>query len=205
MNDSDVILDMGTGGGEFLLSLSPPAGRTFATEAYPPNVAICQQKLPAYGIDIRQVYDDEKLPYEDRFFDLVMNRHESYSPGEVYRILKPGGLFITQQVGGQNNREMSRYLLGDGAIAVDSKFDLEGSVSELVSTGFAICESAEFFPEQRFYDVGAFVYFAKILEWEFSGFSVEKCYNELCLLQAKIETDGSFTSKEHRFFIMARK
>jgi hypothetical protein len=37
MNDTTTMLDMGTGGGEFLLSLSPPPGRTYATEAYLPN------------------------------------------------------------------------------------------------------------------------------------------------------------------------
>lgn len=205
MSDEKVMLDMGTGGGEFLLSLSPPAGRTYATEAYPPNVALCRQKLPAYGIDIRQVYDDDSLPFEDELFDLVINRHEAYSPEEVCRVLKPGGLFITQQVGGQNNRELSRLLLGDGAMEVGPQFNLENSARELAAAGFAIRESAECFPEQRFYDVGAFVYFAKILEWEFAGFSVEKCYNELCLLQEKVEKDGYFTSKEHRFFIVASK
>ncbi|MNJ78400.1 hypothetical protein D3C77_761450 [compost metagenome] len=34
----------------------------------------------------------------------MINRHEAYSVQELNRILKPGGLFITQQVGGQNNR-----------------------------------------------------------------------------------------------------
>ncbi|MFF2886398.1 class I SAM-dependent methyltransferase [Paenibacillus sp. NPDC057967] len=206
MTDERVMLDMGTGGGEFLLSLSPPPGRTYATEAYPPNVALCQQKLPPYGIDIRQVYaDDDPLPFEDEMFDLVMNRHEVYNSEEVYRVLKPGGLFITQQVGGQNNRELSRFLLGEGAMIVDPQFNLENSSRELAAAGFTIHESAEFFPEQRFYDVGAFVYLAKIAEWEFAGFSVEKCYNELCLLQEKVEKDGHFTSKEHRFFIIASK
>lgn len=206
MADEKVMLDMGTGGGEFLLSLSPPADRTYATEAYPPNVALCKQKLPPHGIDIRQVYDDDDpLPFEDEMFDLVINRHEAYSPKEVYRVLKPGGLFITQQVGGQNNRELSRFLLGDGAMDADPQFNLENSAGQLALAGFAIRESGEFFPEQRFYDVGAFVYFAKILEWEFAGFSVEKCYNELCLLQEKVEKDGYFTSREHRFFIAASK
>ena len=35
----DEILDLDTGGGEFLLSLSHPYSKTSATEAYPPNAA----------------------------------------------------------------------------------------------------------------------------------------------------------------------
>ncbi|PRR79867.1 hypothetical protein CLLI_06000 [Clostridium liquoris] len=34
MDSDKVMLDMGTGGGEFLLSLNPYRGKTYATEAY---------------------------------------------------------------------------------------------------------------------------------------------------------------------------
>ena len=34
------LLDMDTGGGEFLLSLGHPFERTAATEGYPPNVEL---------------------------------------------------------------------------------------------------------------------------------------------------------------------
>ncbi|WP_245699985.1 class I SAM-dependent methyltransferase [Paenibacillus glacialis] len=76
---SITMLDMGTGGGEFLVSLHPPAGTTFATESYPPNVELCMNTLPDHGIEVRQVFDDEKLPFEDSFFDLIINRHTSFS------------------------------------------------------------------------------------------------------------------------------
>ena len=39
------LLDYDTGGGEFLLSLEHPYENTAATEGYPPNVALCQEKL----------------------------------------------------------------------------------------------------------------------------------------------------------------
>ena len=39
------ILDIDTGGGEFLLSLNHPYEKTAAMEAYPPNVELCRQTL----------------------------------------------------------------------------------------------------------------------------------------------------------------
>jgi len=99
MDPSKAMLDMGTGGGEFLLSLNPPRHKTFATESYPPNVEVCRKTLPSYEIEVRQVFRDEELPFDDGFFDLVINRHESFSASEVFRVLKPGGIFVTQQVG----------------------------------------------------------------------------------------------------------
>ncbi|MEF2966286.1 class I SAM-dependent methyltransferase [Paenibacillus sp. M1] len=204
-NRSAVMLDMGTGGGEFLLSLAPPPGRTFATEAYLPNYELCRAKLPPYGIEVKLVEHDDDLPFGDEFFDLVINRHESFSTQEVYRILKPGGVFVTQQVGGMNNRELSRFLLGDAGMETDAGFNLSQTAAELEQAGFTVLEQEEFFPEQRFFDMGALVYFAKILEWEFSGFSVDRCFERLCKLQEKVERTGFITSTEHRFFILARK
>ncbi|WP_241781577.1 methyltransferase domain-containing protein [Paenibacillus sp. DMB5] len=199
------LLDMGTGGGEFLLSLSPPPGRTYATEAYPPNVEICSKLLPPHGIELRQVYSDDELPFADGLFELVMNRHEAYSSREVYRILQLGGVFITQQVGGRNNRALSEYLLGEEAAPADHQFSVEPVCSELQRSGFKVIEAAEMFPLLRFRDIGALVYFAKIIEWEFPGFSVEKCYDRLVLLQQQLERDGYIASMEHRFMIVAVK
>ena len=43
------------------------------------------------------------LPFLDASFSLVINRHESYLPSEVLRILSSAcGTFITQQVGGRH-------------------------------------------------------------------------------------------------------
>ncbi|WP_246061505.1 class I SAM-dependent methyltransferase [Paenibacillus oralis] len=205
MDGDTVMLDMGTGGGEFLLSLSPPPGRTYATESYPPNYELCRAKLLAYGIEVKFVEDDDVLPFEDGLFDLVINRHESFSPREVSRILKPGGVFVTQQVGGMNNRELSRFLLGEGAMTTPADFGLAQTAEALEKAGFMVLDRQECFPQLRFKDVGALVFFAKIIEWEFAGFSVDRCLERLLELHEAAERDGEVTSREHRFFILARK
>ncbi len=48
-----MLLDCDTGGGEFLLSLRHPAGRTAASEGYPPNARLCGERLLPLGIDFR--------------------------------------------------------------------------------------------------------------------------------------------------------
>ena len=47
------ILDIDTGGGEFLMSLGHPYGNTAATENYPPNVELCREVLLLLGVDFR--------------------------------------------------------------------------------------------------------------------------------------------------------
>ena len=89
-----LLLDIDTGGGEFLLSLGHPHGRTAATEFYPPNVQLCRETLTPLGIDFREADSRGVLPFPDRSFDLVINRHGDYRPEEIRRILKPGGLGV---------------------------------------------------------------------------------------------------------------
>lgn len=43
IKDEDKILDIDTGGGEFLLSLNHKADLVSATEGYPPNVELCKK------------------------------------------------------------------------------------------------------------------------------------------------------------------
>ncbi len=199
------LLDMGTGGGEYLLSLKHPYANTCATEAYPPNYELCKNTLVPLGIDVRQVFDDGALPFEAGMFDIILNRHESYSADEVFRLLKPGGLFITQQVGGLNNKELGRFLLGDFKQIIDPEHNLKKNIALFSSQGFTIIKAEEFFPKLKFLDIGALVYFAKIIEWEFPGFSVDSCFEKLCNLQAVLERSGYIESMEHRFLIAAQK
>ena len=56
-----------------------------------------------------------------------------------------------------------------------------------------------------FYDVGAFVWFAHVIEWEFPGFSVEKCMGNLLEMQNNLERDGKIEGTIHRYLIVAGK
>lgn len=196
------LLDMGTGGGEFLLSLNHPYNLTSVTEAWQPNIDLCKEKLEPLGICVRQVLDDNHIPYEDNSFDIVINRHEAYSISEIKRVLKPNGLFISQQVGGKNNRILSEKLIENFSPQFP-KFDLSHEVEKFKELGFEVLFKDEYYPYLRFFDIGAVVYFAKVIEWEFPKFSVGSCFERLCILQNEIEEKGYVESLEHRFiFIM---
>ncbi|WP_346892603.1 class I SAM-dependent methyltransferase [Clostridium sp. UBA871] len=198
------LLDMGTGGGEFLLTLDHPVYNTAVTEAYPPNVVICQEKLKPLGITVRQVFDDAVLPFEDDSFDIIINRHESYDISEVNRILKTGGHFITQQVGVKNNVDLSEKLINNFKPSYPPH-DLKHNIKAFKDNGFEILKSEEAFTPICFYDTGALVYFAKIIEWEFPSFSVDTCFENLCKVERELNEIGYIEGTEHRFLIVAKK
>lgn len=198
------ILDIDTGGGEFLLSLGHPCGCTAATEGYPPNVELCREKLLTLGIDFRTWQEGEKLPFDDESFDMVINRHGSYEPSEIHRVLKKGGIFITQQVGGDNDRELADLLCPDREKSFSGHY-LASELEKFVKQGFTIAESDECFRPVIFYDVGALVWFARVIPWEFPEFSVEKSIDRLCMAQAILEKDSCIKGSIHRFMIIAVK
>ena len=197
------ILDIDTGGGEFLLSLNHPHENTAATEAYPPNVELCRQTLLPLGIDFRPG-DGKKPPFEDTSFDLVINRHGDFDAREIHRILKPGGLFITQQVGAENDRELVELLCGKTELPFSEQY-LNIATKKFRDAGFTILDARECFRSIKFFDVGALVWFARIIQWEFPNFSVDTCMDGLLNAQKLLEQNGCIEGRTHRFLLVAQK
>ena len=204
LKETDKLLDMGTGGGEFLLTLEHLPKNTYATEAYVPNFELCKKTLTPLGITVVQTYTDDKLPFEDGFFDIIINRHESFELDEVNRTLKHGGYFITQQVGNKNNNELMQKL-NDNFESYLPHHTITNYTDTLTSMGYEIIQTEETTYPMKFFDVGALVFFAKTIVWEYPGFSVKSHLQKLLALQKELEENGSVLSTEHRFLIVARK
>ncbi len=140
MQRAKAMLDMGTGGGEFLSMLQPFPPTIYATEGYAPNLPIARKKLEPLGVTVVAVIDDTALPFQDEQFDFIMNQHESYSASEVNRILSPNGIFLTQQVGGLDCAELNEQFNAP----LNNEFaswSLETACSELKENGFTILEA----------------------------------------------------------------
>lgn len=203
INKSTSLLDMGTGGGEFLSSLHEILpSNTKATEGYTPNIEIARKNLATFNIDVIEITDDEKLPFGNDTFDLIINRHESYSPKEIKRILKPNGFFITQQVGGLNSIELNRFF-GDKTGSY-SYWDLEFALKQLAEEGFLILEKREEYPESRFTDIGAIYYYLKAIPWQIPDFNADEHEDEFYKLYEQIEKNKIFVTHQHLFLIIAK-
>ncbi|MGM7700763.1 class I SAM-dependent methyltransferase [Pseudalkalibacillus sp. Hm43] len=201
---SENMLDMGTGGGELLSKLQPLPQNTWATEGYAPNLSIATGRLTPLGVSVVPIEEEEPLPFHDEQFDLIINKHESYSVKEVMRILKPGGRFITQQVGGQDATRLNE-LLGEDTDFGYSYWTLEYARKELEQSGFEVEEAYESFPYVRFYDIGAVLYHLKAIPWQVPNFSVQSHLSELMKMEEMIQEKGYLDVSEHRFYLSCIK
>lgn len=199
------LLDIDTGGGEVLLTFQHPYEHTAATENYPPNVTLCQETLLPLGIDFRQADGNGPLPFEDQSFDMVIDRHGDFNAREIYRVLKPGGIFVTQQVGAENDRDLVELLMSGSVPIPFSEQYLSITEEKFRQAGFEILEQGECYRPLRFYDTGALVWFARILPWEFPGFCVDDCMDRLMAVQQQMEVQGYVEGHIHRFMLVACK
>jgi len=203
VRQSSALLDIATGGGELLASFSPLPPVTCATESYKPNVPVARKHLEPLGVKVVETDEEGPLPFEDEKFDLVIDRHESYSPTEVFRVLRPGGWFITQQVGNKNDREL-RKLLGTARFKPDN-WNLKLATDQLKESGFSVVSRKQGYHKTRYFDIGALVYHLKAVPWVVPDFSVKRYFHVLMKLNNVIEKEGYLEVRNHRFLVVAKK
>jgi SAM-dependent methyltransferase len=198
------LLDLDTGGGEFLAGLQPIPPETCATEGFPPNVPVAKARLEPLGVKVFDTHATTQLPLPDAAFELVINRHGGMLPVEILRVLKSGGTFITQQVGGRNCIQLNESL-GAPPDFLSSAWSMDAAARQLEGAGLKVIRREEDFPKAEFKDIGAVVYYLKAIPWQIDDFSIEKYYDRLMEISERIQREGAFAVKEHRFFLEAQK
>lgn len=74
-------------------------------------MALCRRRLAPLGIHFRACRDASAVPIGDESFDVILNRHGDFHPPELYRLLRTGGVVVTEQVGGENDRDLVELVL----------------------------------------------------------------------------------------------
>lgn len=202
----DSLLDLGTGGGERLMKFQDlwPA-KTVATEEWEPNFLLASERLTPLGAAVVRANGDEvsSLPFPDESFGLVISRHTAYNLAEVERVLKPGGIFLTQQVDGRWLQELVRFM---GAEPQWAYFTLNYTLRKLLNeTNLQLQLAENWTGHLIFYDVGAIVYYLKAVPWSVEGFSVETHLDKLLALQARLDRGESLRFKIGKLMLKAQK
>lgn len=205
MAKADSVLDIGTGGGEKFAKFKdvfPP--KTVATEGYAPNLPVARALLEPLGVEVLDFYDTEDavLPLPDESFALVINRHSSFKGVDIERVLKPGGVFLTQQVDGRNLTDLSAAF---GAVQPWTYFTLDYALNLVRKSNLVIEMAQEWAGRLIFKDVATLVYYLRAIPWTVPDFSVEKHRAALENLQQRLAAEGELVFTQRRILIQARK
>ena len=203
------VLDLGTGGGELLAGYAdvlPPD--TTATEGWPPNVPVAARRLAPLRIPM--VFHDGEtaggmpLPFPDGRFDLVLDRHESYDPAEVARVLRPGGRCLTQQVGAGDLPELDAAF---GTVDPHPEVRFEPFAAALAGAGLTVTDGAAWRGRHDFADVATLVAYLQLVPWRGPGdFSVARYADTLLGLHAAGPARGRpVAATKSRFWLAATR
>jgi SAM-dependent methyltransferase len=148
----------------------------------------------------------DDLPFRDASFDLVVSRHPvGVRWDEVARVLKPGGTYLSQDVGDRSVAELTEYMMGPQPVTDEPTRDARWSVIDAEAAGLSVLDVREFRGRMEFRDVAAVVHFLRKVVWIVPGFSVDAYRERLRNLHDQITRDGPFRATSVRFLLEARK
>lgn len=106
LRPTDRVLDIGTGGGERFLGLADAYAIGVGVDHNPAMVRAAQVNLDESTRSrvTFEVMDGRELAFEPESFDVVLTRHNKIWVEQIVDVLRPGGYFISQQIGERSNR-----------------------------------------------------------------------------------------------------
>lgn len=206
LRGASAALDVQTGGGEVLAEAPVLPPLTVATEAWPPNLERATRLLHPRGAAVVADADEPPLPFAAEAFDLVVSRHPVTTWWEeIARVLRPGGAYLSQQVGPASVFELVEFFLGPQPPEVRGRRDPERARADAEAAGLEVTDLRSERLRTEFFDVGAVVYFLRKVIWMVPGFTVDAHRARLRELHDLIEAEGPFVAHTARFLIEARK
>ncbi|HJQ42103.1 MAG TPA: class I SAM-dependent methyltransferase [Jatrophihabitantaceae bacterium] len=196
-------IQAGTGAMIGRLPRLPPVA--VAVEGYPPSVAVAAPRLRERGVQfVVTSQTDQALPLRSSCFEFVISRHPvDVWWNEIARVLKPSGEYFAQHVGPDSLRGLSELLMGP--LPTESRRDptIERRAAE--QAGLEVRDIRVERTRVAFADIGAVVYFLRLVPWIVPGFTVGTYVEQLRHLHERIERDGAFETTSSRMLVDAVK
>ncbi|HWD00891.1 MAG TPA: methyltransferase domain-containing protein [Amycolatopsis sp.] len=203
--DVQSAVDLETGGGEVLSGVPVLPPLMVATESWPPNLSAARSLLGTRGATVVAAADEPPLPFRAGSFDLVVSRHPvTVWWSEIARVLRPGGTYLSQQVGPASVFELVEYFLGPQPAAVREGRHPDHARAAAERAGLTVTDLRFEKLRTEFFDIGAVIYFLRKVIWMVPGFTVSAYLPQLRALHDQLRR-GPFVATTTRFLIEAHK
>lgn len=199
------LLEVQAGVGGMIGNLPHLPPLSVATEGFAPSIAVAAPRLRQSRANlVVTLQTPSGLPFAADTFELVISRHPIHVWWtEIARVLRPGGTYLAQHVGPNSLRNLSEFLMGP--LPADSKRDPELERSAAEAAGLAVRELRVEHPRTVFHDVGAVIYFLRVVPWIVPGFAVARYRDGLRELHEVMQRDGGFETTASRMLVEATR
>ncbi|MFE4713315.1 MULTISPECIES: class I SAM-dependent methyltransferase [unclassified Paenibacillus] len=143
---SDLLLDIGTGGGEAILSIAESASLLVGIDQSTGMMETANRNLSNSGkSNVRFLeMNADQLEFPAPFFNVISCRHSPFSAKEVARVLSREGVFLTQQVA-ETDKMNLKEAFGRGQASETPVGTLKQQyLTELSEAGFSDVQSFEY-------------------------------------------------------------
>ena len=124
-------------GGNFTSQFEKLPPITYSVELNPTK---SKRNLRRERCQSNNFYFTGKMPFKDEKLDVVVNELSNYDKFEMYRILKPGGYLVVDQLGSDNYKEIINMFI---PFKLKGQWNKEACQSTLTEIGFDIVDSYE--------------------------------------------------------------
>ncbi|MCR8634222.1 class I SAM-dependent methyltransferase [Paenibacillus radicis (ex Xue et al. 2023)] len=204
---SDILLDIGTGGGEALLSIAEFALILVGIDNSAGMIEAANVNLKLSGksnVRILQM-DADKIDFPKNFFNVVSCRHSPFCSKEVANVLVNGGIFLTQQVCEEDKLNI-KQAFGRGQSFSNQDGTLKNRyISELNEAGFVDIQSFEFDAREYYKTYEDLVFLLKHTPIISNFGKVENDFTVLKKFIEENQTSKGIMTNSKRFMIIAKK
>lgn len=215
LKKTDRVLDIGTGGGEFFIKLAPHFQKGVGIDLDTEMIKAAKENLPKTlknKISFLKM-DAEHLDIPKQSFDIVINRHSTVFPFQVNKVLKTGGYFITQQVGGENAENIHKIFNWPSNKEYWTNFwrkkgklpqGVENLSRQFRNLGFAIERKESEKVNYWFKDVPSLIFWLKSVPLP-EKFEIKKHWEKVNKFIEKYSTPKGIETNQHRVLLVVKR
>ncbi|GIO25193.1 class I SAM-dependent methyltransferase [Oceanobacillus sp. J11TS1] len=203
----DILLDIGTGGGESVLKISPSLLLLIGIDLSNGMIKTAQSNLKESNVSNVKFFQmsSEDLQFPNGFFDTISNRHAPFSSKEVFKVLKSKGYFLTQQVSEADKLNIKEaFGRGQAFNQSDGKLK-EHYIRELTNAGFSEVKSYEYNATDYFQRPEDLIFLLKHTPIVPNFGHDKKDFKLLNEFIVKNKTEKGIMTNSKRFLIVAKK
>ncbi|MFF1993668.1 class I SAM-dependent methyltransferase [Bacillus mycoides] len=143
---ADILLDVGTGGGENVLKIASSAASLIGVDNSNGMIKTAHFNLNKAGVQNVEFLqmDSEVLTFPHAHFDIASSCHAPFVASELAKVMKKGAFFLTQQVS-EHDKLNLKEAFGRGQCLGERDGTLKDNyMGELISAGFELVQVREY-------------------------------------------------------------